>query len=245
MKYISPRLLKEPESFLDGMSLKEEQKQRHEGVSFIRNLCASLDFPYYTESTAIIYLHHFLTFHSLRKYPIIDVSIACVLTASKTEETYRKLKHILAAGLHLKHPHTHISVIQIDEYRSKIISYEQTLLETISFDFYLVHPHEFLIKFFKLTFQPHHKSILHSSWRILGNMYNTSLCIQYPPGHLALGSIVFGLEHVSGLERSIYSLLTWIKHTHSLLYTQLKTHHIYLDELEDMDKQLQRIRTNS
>lgn len=77
--------------------------------------------------------------------------MTCIFVASKIEETIKKLKDILVAVHSVKYPdgreldHEQIS----EDRKKKIISYEKMLLETVSFDFQLRHPFEYVIKFIK------------------------------------------------------------------------------------------------
>lgn len=42
--------------------------------------------------------------HSMHAFPFMDIALTAVLVASKAEETYKKIRHILQAALQILSP---------------------------------------------------------------------------------------------------------------------------------------------
>ncbi|KAG0285246.1 RNA polymerase II C-terminal domain kinase beta subunit [Linnemannia gamsii] len=82
-----------------------------------------------------------------------EVVMACLFVSSKVEDTIKKLKDIMIATYIFRHP----NVIDWDteskegeEQRKRVLLYEKMVLESICFDFRIIHPYNYIIKFVKI-----------------------------------------------------------------------------------------------
>lgn len=96
-------------------------------------------------ATSLLYFHLFFHHHSPSDYPPMDMALTVILVASKAEETYKKIRHILTAAYLLLNPSFLGGEVRIDEvHRLSVTRYEHVLLGTIGFNFALNHPITFL-----------------------------------------------------------------------------------------------------
>ncbi|KAG0257670.1 RNA polymerase II C-terminal domain kinase beta subunit, partial [Actinomortierella ambigua] len=93
--------------------------------------------------------------------------MACLFVSSKVEDTIKKLKDIMMAAYHYRHP----DVVDWDpeskegeEQRKRVLSYEKMVLESICFDFHIVHPYKYIVKFVKLY--DGHMDVAQRAWQI-------------------------------------------------------------------------------
>ncbi|KAM0683198.1 RNA polymerase II C-terminal domain kinase beta subunit [Mitosporidium daphniae] len=137
----------------DNHPLEEQKDTRLASVIFMRRLGDLLGLPFYTILSASYFFHYFFMFYSMKKYSYIDVAITCILVASKSEETYRKIKQILTSSCLLLNPSFKgigSNSGEFDYHRDLVASYERLLLDVIKFNFTCHHPHEYALKFSKI-----------------------------------------------------------------------------------------------
>ncbi len=119
--------------------------------------------------------HRFYATRNLQAHPTDDVAVACILVASKVEETVRKIKEILLSATYIlrnveltwDHP-------DIDAYKKRIMVLERSVLESSVFDFNMAHPHKYLIKIVKqwATRVDAYKSMTARAWSLLEDRYD-------------------------------------------------------------------------
>lgn len=208
-RYIPKPLLQNTPSRKDGVTEEYEMDIRLASVHFIRKLGHELGFPYYTISTATIYFHYFFTFYSVKIYSYLDVAITCILVASKTEETYRKIKQILMTACKILNPHfagfDTDDNKELENHRTKVAEYERVLLDAIRFDFHVIHPHRYMLKYICILYGKTNDVIAKAAWKVLEEFYCIPLCLQYPPGHLAWAAIIFSILQ----SESLPCILRW------------------------------------
>ncbi|KAG0315622.1 RNA polymerase II C-terminal domain kinase beta subunit [Dissophora globulifera] len=81
-----------------------------------------------------------------------EVVMACLFVSSKVEDTIKKLKDIMMATYYYRHPDTadwDPESKEGEEQRKRVLSYEKMVLESICFDFRIIHPYRYVIKFVK------------------------------------------------------------------------------------------------
>ncbi|ORY96909.1 cyclin-like protein [Syncephalastrum racemosum] len=175
-------------------TLSKEVMARMASCKFIQQVGKKLGFPQNTISTAQSLYHRFFLFYSIRDYPPQEISITCMLVASKIEETIKKLKDIIVAVHSVRYPDSkELDPENISEdRRRKIIGYEKLLLETLCFDFQLQHPYEYIIKFVKWI-QAYQeldgKLLAQRAYIIAVDSYRTALSVEYPAHTIAAGCI--------------------------------------------------------
>ncbi|KAG0235042.1 hypothetical protein BGW41_000934 [Actinomortierella wolfii] len=186
------------------VNLYRQAHARREACEVIAAIGKRIGFPQHTISTAQLLLHRFYMFNAIPDtgneaslLTIIQsyntstcVVMACLFVSSKIEDTIKKLKDIMMATYLYRHP----NVVDWDpeskegeEQRRRVLSYEKLVLESICFDFQIVHPYKYIVKFVKLY--DGHVDVAQRAWQIASDCYKIGLCLELPPQTIAAGSI--------------------------------------------------------
>lgn len=141
----------------------------------------------------------------MKDFPPLDIALTSVLVASKAEETYKKIRQILAAAFLILNPEFKGSEVDIkvrnktfsllnvylkivEEHRRKVIQYEDRLLEAINFNFSITHPFQALLSLAQVLRES--DTTVSSAFAWMQRLYMTSIVLHYPPHYLALAALV-------------------------------------------------------
>ena len=147
--------------------------------------------PFRTMASAQLYFHLFFTKYAMNEYPHMDIALTALLVASKAEETYKKIRQILAAAFLTLNPTfsgTDLDVKIVEEHRARVTQYEHTLLEAIEFNFAIRHAHEVLARLCK-TLGIVEKVAL-EAFEFCQQCYRTPMILCFPPEHIVLAGIL-------------------------------------------------------
>jgi Cyclin, N-terminal domain len=90
-------------SVKDGsMTVDEESLKRRKTCRFIEESGRILKLPRVAVSTAMVFFHRFYARHSFAQHDRFEVAVACIVLAGKTEESPRKLNHVMEECYNLK-----------------------------------------------------------------------------------------------------------------------------------------------
>ncbi|KAG0348634.1 RNA polymerase II C-terminal domain kinase beta subunit [Podila minutissima] len=181
------------------IALYRQANVRRESCEVIAAIGKKIGFPQHTISTAQLLLHRFFMFHSVQDSGN-EVVMACLFVSCKVEDTIKKLKDIMIATYYYRHPNAtdwdseskvSKSCLDIssegDEQRKRVLAYEKMVLESICFDFRIIHPYKYVIKFTKMLNAS--KNVARQAWNIARDSYKIGVCLEYPPHTIAAGSI--------------------------------------------------------
>ncbi|KAG0233624.1 RNA polymerase II C-terminal domain kinase beta subunit [Mortierella sp. GBA43] len=135
-----------------GVNVYRQNDMRRDACEVIASLGKRIGFPQHTISTAQLLLHRFYMFNAMPE-STSEVVMACLFVSSKVEDTIKKLKDIMMASYSYRHPDTpdwDPESKEGEEQRKRVLSYEKMVLESICFDFRIIHPYKYVIKFVKL-----------------------------------------------------------------------------------------------
>jgi len=81
--------------------------------------------------------------------------------------------------------------------QAKVLLYERIVLNTLSFDVSVDHPHHFVDKFIKMLTGGVTKEfydLSQSTWNILNDSLSTTMCLRYPPRLIAAAAVSFAIR---------------------------------------------------
>jgi protein BUR2 len=115
--------------------------------------------------------------------------------ATKTEENCRKTKEIVIACAKVAQRNVGLIIDeQSKEYwkwRDTILSFEEIMLEFLTFDLVLESPYDFLYQYLQVLEVEEHRRLRNSAWAFVNDSCMTTLCIQQPAKHIAVAAIYF------------------------------------------------------
>ncbi|SAM09870.1 hypothetical protein [Absidia glauca] len=161
---------------------------------FIQQVGKKMDFPQTTISTSQALYHRFYLYYNLRDFQALDVCITCLFIGSKIEETIKKLKEICVVAHSVRYPKSQeLEPDKIPEERiSRINEYEKLILETLCFNFQIIHPYETIVKFTKWIQESQAidgKRLGKRAYSLAVDSYRMTLCLEYPAHTIAAGCI--------------------------------------------------------
>ncbi|KAG0330585.1 RNA polymerase II C-terminal domain kinase beta subunit [Podila horticola] len=171
------------------IALYRQANIRRESCEVIAAIGKKIGFPQHTISTAQLLLHRFFMFHSVQDSGN-EVVMACLFVSCKVEDTIKKLKDIMIATYYYRYPNAtdwDSESKEGDEQRKRVLAYEKMVLESICFDFRILHPYKYVVKFTKMLNAS--KTIARQAWNIARDSYKIGVCLEYPPHTIAAGSI--------------------------------------------------------
>ena len=133
-----------------GMTAEEEAKIRKQTCGFIDAAGRELKLPQIAIATAMVFMHQFYAKHSFQQHDRFQVTVAAILLAAKTEESPRKLNHVIRECHKLKNRKNPKPLDPKGEEFTKlkegIMSLERVILHTTGFALSFDHSHMFLIE---------------------------------------------------------------------------------------------------
>ncbi|XP_061990809.1 cyclin-T1-4-like [Rosa rugosa] len=199
----------------DGITVGKESKLRSLYCSHIQQIGQKLRLPHLTIATAIMLCHRFYARQSHAKNCWHTVASSCILLASKVQDTPRSLSDVVSAvhcreiqdritSLMMKYKINPHDMRERDEFCGKrvkilrrekkelILAAEMIVLKTIGFDLDVELPYQALVAALKrLTTDDKITGLLTEvAWSLVEEWLKTSLCLQYKPKYIAVGSVV-------------------------------------------------------
>jgi len=178
----------------------------------LNNTQLTLPSPYYTIATAEQYFLKFYATFTPEQHQPTEIAQTCLFLACKVEETMKKFKEIIVeAGpvLQIKSVHgwnleEQGAAIEVERIKTRLLQHEQTLLETIGFDFRTFQPQKFAVKIvkkleeWKLVQPDEAKALGEAAWTICIDALATSIVVRYSQFRVALAAV-----HLASVELDI------------------------------------------
>ncbi|KAI0815898.1 cyclin-like protein [Xylaria sp. FL0064] len=187
-------------SILEGLPPAEERLRRAKGVNFIYQAGILLELPQITLYVAGVFFHRFYMRRSMveeKQGGIHHYNIAAtaLFLANKTEENCRKTKDIIIAVAKVAQKNPKLIVDeQSKEYwrwRDSILTYEEVMLEALTFDVMIDNPHFKLYEFLGQVGLIHNKNLRHAAWAFCNDSCLTVLPLLMEARDIAIASIFF------------------------------------------------------
>ncbi|CAA6673061.1 unnamed protein product [Spirodela intermedia] len=183
----------------DGISMKKENYLRIQYCSFLQDLGMKLGLPQVAIATAIMFCHRFYLYQSHakmngRRLLLQTVATACIVLASKVEETPCSLSRVIPSSYEIIYKKDPVAVKRIqskeifEKQKELILKGERLVMATLGFDFEIQHPYKPLVAAIKklgIT----QNDMVKVAWNFVNDWLKTTLCLQYKPHYIAAGSI--------------------------------------------------------
>ncbi|KAK0657433.1 cyclin-like protein [Cercophora newfieldiana] len=197
--FFTPEEVASTPSIIDGLWVAEERLRRAKGVNFIYQAGILLSLPQTTLWVAGVFFHRFYMRCSMveEKGGIHHYNIAAtaLFLANKTEENCRKTKDlIIAVGKVAQKNAKAIIDEQSKEYwrwRDSILTYEELMLEMLTFDLMIDIPYHQLYKQLEDIGKIHDKPIRDAAWAFCNDACLTILPLLMTARDLATSAIFF------------------------------------------------------
>ncbi|KAK4128673.1 cyclin-like protein [Parathielavia appendiculata] len=186
-------------SIVEGLLPSEERLRRAKGVNFIYQAGILLDLPQITLWVAGVFFHRFYMRYSMmeEKGGIHHYNIAAtaLFLANKTEENCRKTKDVIIAVAKVAQKNTKLIIDeQSKEYwkwRDSILTYEELMLEALTFDLTVDNPYMRLYEYFGRLDLLHNKRLRDSTWAFCNDACLTVLPLMLNARDIAIAAIFF------------------------------------------------------
>ncbi|CAK7233390.1 hypothetical protein SCUCBS95973_008578 [Sporothrix curviconia] len=189
-------------SVLQGLSPAEERERRSKGVNFIYQSGIAVrphPLPQVTLYVAAIFFHRFYMRTSMLEerggIHHYKIAATAMFLANKTEENCFKTKNIIIAVAKVAQKNMDLVVDeQSKEYwrwRDVILTYEELMLETLTFDLVVANPYDQLFVQLRKLGQLGTKPVREAAWSFLNDSALTTLPLALDASDLASASIFF------------------------------------------------------
>ncbi|KAJ6241212.1 cyclin [Anaeramoeba flamelloides] len=185
--YFPLKYLEESSPSRLSMTWEEELKLRLKANVFIQKAGNLLGLPTLTQATGIVLLQRFFSVKSFVDYRYQDVGLAAIFLAGKKEETFCHVHKVVYKTYSLNYPLNHLpdeKGQEISKMCKDLITLENDLLHTISFELEIDHPYGQVVDYIKkLHSDKRHKPALaQAAWNFINDCYTkTIFSILYPP----------------------------------------------------------------
>uniref|UniRef100_A0A1I7Z6U9 CYCLIN domain-containing protein n=1 Tax=Steinernema glaseri TaxID=37863 RepID=A0A1I7Z6U9_9BILA len=186
-------LLRTP-SRLSGMTEKEEQSERVNGIKILMEVGTNLKLnsnP--TLATACVYFHRFYLFHSFREFESSTTALGCLFLAGKVEETPKKCKDLVHKALE-RHPKTFNS--RPEKLVDEVMALERVILQTMKFDLSVDHPYKYLLRYAKIFLLEKDVmgKVVQNAWTFANDANSTTLCVLWEPEIIAISLLYMSMK---------------------------------------------------
>ncbi|KAK8069588.1 hypothetical protein PG994_006204 [Apiospora phragmitis] len=171
---------------------------QEEGVNFIYNVGIMLNLPQLTLYVAGVFFHRFYMRCSMdekRGIHHYNIAATALFLANKTEENGAKTKNIIIAVAKVAQKNANLIIDeQSKEYwrwRDSILSYEEVMLEYLTFDLSITHPYQILYKLLEELNCIHNKDLRKSAWTFCNDSCLSVMPLLVESRDVALSSIFF------------------------------------------------------
>ncbi|RSM14037.1 hypothetical protein CEP52_001677 [Fusarium oligoseptatum] len=192
-------------SIIEGIAPAEERMRRAKGVNFIYQAGVMLDLPQITLWVAGVFFHRFyMRCHMLPEKGGIhhyNIAATALFLANKVEENCRKTKDIIIAVAKVAQKNAKLIIDeQSKEYwrwRDSILTYEEVMLEQLTFDLMIDNPYQHLFKLLGKLDIVHNKHLRQAAWAFCNDACLTAIPLLIEARDVAISAIFFASVHTN------------------------------------------------
>lgn len=154
-----------PSVIKDGMSIDQEAEQRRKTCRFLDQAVRQLKKPRVMLATAMVIFHRFYAKHAFSEHDRFEVAMACIVLASKVEESPLKVKPVIElchqlkvgglqkVGANVSSMKPTLGEEEFNKLKERVLLLERILLHTIGFELSIDHPYKFLADHIRILVQ--------------------------------------------------------------------------------------------
>ncbi|KAI8719064.1 CYCLIN domain-containing protein [Fusarium sp. LHS14.1] len=201
----TPDEVRSTPSIIEGIAPAEERMRRAKGVNFVYQAGVMLDLPQITLWVAGVFFHRFyMRCHMLPEKGGIhhyNIAATALFLANKVEENCRKTKDIIIAVAKVAQKNTKLIIDeQSKEYwrwRDSILTYEEVMLEQLTFDLMIDNPYQHLFKLLGKLEIVHNKHLRQAAWAFCNDACLTAIPLLIEARDVAISAIFFASVHTN------------------------------------------------
>ncbi|TKR64028.1 hypothetical protein L596_024625 [Steinernema carpocapsae] len=213
-------------SRLGGLSEKEEQTHRVNGIRILMDVGHSLKLSANpTMATACVYFHRFYLEHSFKEFEYSITALGCLFLAGKVEETPKKCKDVVAKAME-KNPKAFPS--RLEKHVEEVMALERVILQTMRFDLSVDHPYKYLLSYAKnfIMDKDTMGRVVQNAWTFANDANSTTLCLLWEPEIIAIALLYMSFKMLKVED------LNWINKQANENWWDLLVHGLSVDMME-------------
>uniref|UniRef100_A0A0K2UTV2 Cyclin-L1 n=2 Tax=Lepeophtheirus salmonis TaxID=72036 RepID=A0A0K2UTV2_LEPSM len=179
----------------DGLAQELETACRNSGCDLIQLAGKLLRLPQVAMATGCVLLQRFYYAKSIVYYPFDIVAMACLVLASKIEESPRRIRDIINVFTHIKQVRNSQPIVPVSldqnyvNLKNQVIKAERRVLKELGFCVHVKHPHKIIVMYLKWLELDTNKELLQMSWNFMNDSLRTDIFVRYPPECVATACI--------------------------------------------------------
>jgi len=153
-----------------------------------------LELPVLNAATAIVYFQRFYMRASFNSQDPFILAQACLLLASKVEETNRRVRDVVNTTFRLHHPN--LEPLQVTkeywELKDAVIHAEQHLLRVLGYEMEVKHPHHYVLHIIRELEAS--EELANVAFCVANDSLYTNLCLLHSPWTIATACVYLAAE---------------------------------------------------
>lgn len=185
-------------SLKDGISYGEETISVSKGANFAIRLGVQLELPRSTIYTAVVFVYRFYLRYSLKKFHQYEVAGACVLLASKIQETSRRIQEVAAACARIATKNNSVTARDnspiLNRWVTSLMYTEEALLEGLFFEFDVPSSYDDVTRLTRTHVGADNEEVSRLATSFINDSCRTCLCVVYSSKIIAAAAFFWALK---------------------------------------------------
>ncbi|KAI8054180.1 cyclin-like protein [Gilbertella persicaria] len=181
----------------DGIDEELEQDLRNLGAELIQSAGILLKLPQVAMATAQVLFQRFYYMASLKEFGIMEIGMGALFLASKLEECFVRMTHLITVYDLLMRRIKHQSIkIPLDPFSQKAynlkdmaIAAEMQILRKLGFIVHVQLPYNLMINYLRILDLEEHDRITRKAWNYLNDGLRTTIYVTHEPPTIACAAI--------------------------------------------------------
>ncbi|KAI2807444.1 Cyclin-L1 [Blomia tropicalis] len=182
-------------SSLDGLDQETEHDLRITGCKLIQTSGILLRLSQVTTLTGQVLFQRYYYSNSFVRFPMEYTAMACVVLASKLEETSRHIRHVINVFHNMKQirlGQTPVPVIlnrSFSNQKKQVIKAESRILKELGFCVNVEHPQKYIIMVAEVLGHSQNAPLIQAAWGYMNDSLHSNVYVRFPPETIACACI--------------------------------------------------------